>query len=231
MRSVMGVLLGFAVAAVVAGQVASGAQRGSRQEGREILLFNGRDFCGWTAHLADPRVRMEEVWRIDGDEGILICRGEPAGYLRTVADFTHYVLKLEWRWSPVTRKAGNSGVLLRVVGPDKVWPRSVEAQLQSGAAGDFWLIDDAPLSTPPDRIDRGAARHRLRVRGNEKPIGEWNEYEITCDGDRVTLKVNGAVLNEGTGAEVVPGKIALQSEGAEIHFRNIRLTPIRFAGK
>jgi hypothetical protein len=60
----------------------------------------------------------------------------------------------------------------------------------------------------------------------EKPIGEWNEYEIIVDGERVVLKVNGQIVNEGAGAEVVPGKICLQSEGAEIHFRNIRLVPI-----
>jgi hypothetical protein len=193
----------------------------------EIALFNGNDFCGWTYHLADPKAKLEDVWSINGDEGILICKGNPAGYLRTVADFTNYVLRLEWRWSPVTKRAGNSGVLLRLVGPDKVWPRSVEAQLQSGAAGDFWLIDDARLETPAERVDRGTPRHRLRTRSNERPIGEWNEYEIRCEGERITLRVNGETLNEGTNAEVVPGKIALQSEGAEIQFRNIRLTPLR----
>ena len=52
--------------------------------------------------------------------------------------------------------------------PDKVWPRSVEAQLQSGVAGDFWLIDDARLDTPAERIDRGTPRHRLRARTNER---------------------------------------------------------------
>jgi len=46
------------------------------------------------------------------------------------------------------------------------------------------------------------------------------------DGERVVLTVNQQIVNEGTGAEVVPGKICLQSEGAEIHFRNIRLVPI-----
>jgi hypothetical protein len=228
MRSlIMGVLLVLALAAGPRGQAASEGQSGEhRREGREIRLFTGRDFSGWTYHLADPRAKLEDVWSIDRDDGVLICRGEPAGYLRTMADFTNFVLKLEWRWSPVTRKAGNSGVLLRVVGPDKVWPRSVEAQLQSGSAGDFWLIDEARLVTPADRIDRGTPRHRLRARTNEMPIGEWNRYEITCNGDRISLKVNGEVVNEGTGAEEVPGKIALQSEGAEIHFRNIRLTPI-----
>jgi hypothetical protein len=226
----MRLLIALLLVVLAAGSAApQGRSSRARRDSGEIVLFNGKDFCGWTFHLANPSAKLEDVWSINGDEGILVCKGNPAGYLRTVADFTNYVLRLEWRWSPVTKRAGNSGVLLRVVGPDKVWPRSVEAQLQSGAAGDFWLIDDARLETPADRVDRAMPRHRLRTRSNERPIGEWNEYEITCDGDRISLKVNGELLNEGTGAEVVPGKIALQSEGAEIHFRNIRLMPLRSA--
>jgi len=194
--------------------------------GTEIKLFNGKDFTGWTHYLSDKSKKMEDVWSIDPAESIIICLGNPAGYIRTVDDYTNYVLKVEWRFNPVTKKAGNSGVLLRVVGQDKVWPKSIESQLQSGAAGDFWLIDGALLDTPVERVDKGTPRHRLRTRTNEKPIGEWNEYEITVDGGKVTLKVNGETLNEGINAEEIPGKIALQSEGAEIHFRNIRLTPL-----
>ncbi len=194
--------------------------------GKEVLLFNGKDFCGWTYFLADPNVKMEDVWRIDGDQGVLICKGRPAGYLRTVADFTNYILRLEWRWAPEDQGFRNSGVLLRMRGEDKIWPRSIEAQLMSGSAGDFWLIDGVKLDTDPARINRDAPTNRIKAKMAEKPIGEWNEYEIIVDGDRVVLKVNGEVVNEGTGAEVVPGKICLQSEGAEIHFRNIRLIPI-----
>jgi hypothetical protein len=196
------------------------------KRGKEIRLFNGRDFSGWTYFLSDPNARWQDVWSVDAKEKAIVCKGNPAGYIRTVADYTNYVLKLEWRFSPVTKQAGNSGVLLRLVGPDKIWPRSVEAQLHSGAAGDFWLIDGSPLTTPEERVDKSAPRHRLRTRTNEKPIGEWNTYEITCDRGRITLKVNGEVLNEGTGAEEVAGKIGLQSEGSEIHFRNIRLIPL-----
>jgi hypothetical protein len=83
-----------------------------------------------------------------------------------------------------------------------------------------------PLTTDPARVDQGTPRHRNAVKVNEKPLGEWNQYEITVNGDRVTLKVNGETLNEGTGAEVVPGYIALQSEGGAIQFRDIRLTPL-----
>jgi hypothetical protein len=203
------------------------AQGDGPKLGRAVVLFNGRNMDGWTFHLGDPNAKMEDVWSVDAAEKVLICKGRPAGYIRTTAKYQDYVLKLEWRFNPVTKQAGNGGVLLRINGPDKVWPRSVEAQLQSGAAGDFWLIEGAPLATPEERRDPNVPRHRLRTKTNEKPVGEWNEYEIVCNGDKMTLKVNGEVLNEGTGAEVLEGTIGLQSEGSEMHFRNIRLYPIR----
>jgi hypothetical protein len=196
--------------------------------GDELKLFNGKDLAGWTFFLdktgpnADGSMKLEDVWKVDG--GKIRCSGVPNGYIRTNADYKDFTLTLEWRWAAA---AGNSGVLLRVVGPDKIWPKTIEAQLQSGNAGDFWLMDGAPLDTDPSRTDPKAANHRTKVQAAEKPAGEWNLYEITMHGSWVLLKVNGRVVNEGTGADEVAGKIALQSEGAPIEFRNIRLTPIQ----
>lgn len=192
--------------------------------GDAIALFNGRDFSGWTYFLSDKNARWQDTWSIDPAEQTIICKGRPAGYIRTTRSFKNYVLRLEWRFPP--GRAGNSGVLLRMVGRDMVWPRSIEAQLQSGAAGDFWLIEGAALTTPEERRDKNTPRHRLSTGPNEKPVGEWNQYEITVNGDKVTLKVNDKIVNDGTGAEAFSGKICLQSEGAEVHFRNIRLTPL-----
>ncbi len=186
----------------------------------EVRLFNGKDLTGWQATLPDG-ARMEDVWSVV--DGVLVCKGQPAGYIRTVADYTNYVLKLEWRFNPVTKQPGNSGVLLRMIGPDKVWPRSVEAQLHSENAGDFWNIDEFPMQTDPARTK---GRNTKKTHGAERPVGEWNEYEIIVAGPRITLKVNGEVLNEAWEVQEVPGKICLQSEGAEIHFRNIRLAPL-----
>ena len=188
----------------------------------ETRLFNGKDLTGWTAFLQDDG-KMEDVWRVE--DGILICKGNPIGYIRTQADFTNYVLKLEWRFNPATRQAGNSGVLLRVIGEDKVWPRSVEAQLQSGNAGDFWNIDKFPMKVVEERTQ---GRNTKKTHFAEKPIiGQWNEYEIIVNGGDVTLNVNDETLNRAWEVMETPGKIALQSEGAEIHFRNIRLVPIK----
>ena len=187
----------------------------------EVTLFDGKDLSRWT-HLLPEGSAMEDVWTIDG-EGVLVCKGEPVGYLRTKERFTDYVLKLEWRFSPVTKKAGNSGVLLRVQEPDQVWPRSIEAQLQSGSAGDFWNIGNFVMTADASRTNGRNTKH---LRPNEQPIGAWNEYEIIVDGGDVTLNVNGETLNAATGCERVAGTIALQSEGAEIHFRRVRLAPI-----
>jgi hypothetical protein len=189
--------------------------------GGEVRLFNGKDLTGWTCFL-EHGGKMQDVWSVDSD-GVLICKGNPIGYIRTEKDYANYVLRLEWRFNPVTKQAGNSGVLLRMIGPDKVWPKSIEAQLESGNAGDFWNIDEFQMTVDPKRTN---GRNTKKTSANEKPIGEWNEYEIVVDHGTVILKVNGKELNRATDCEEVPGKICLQSEGAEIHFRNIRLTPI-----
>jgi hypothetical protein len=183
----------------------------------EIPLFNGRDLSGWSHHLNDD-APMEGTWTVE--DGILICKGQPAGYIYTDREYGNFILKLKWRFNPVTKQAGNSGVLLRQVGPHKVWPKSVEAQLQSGNAGDFWCIDNFPMKTDPERT---SGRNTRKTHSNEHPIGEWNEYEIVVNGGDVSLIVNGEMLNLATEVEEVPGRICLQSEGAEIHFRDIRL--------
>jgi hypothetical protein len=194
----------------------------------QIRLFNGKDLSGWTSFLdksganVDGSMRTEDVWKVEG--GRLRCSGVPNGYIRTTADYKDFVLNLEWRWA---EKPGNSGVLLRVTGPDKIWPKTIEAQLMSGNAGDFWLMDGATLDTDPSHTDPKAANHRMKMKAAERPAGEWNQYQITMDSGWVLLRVNGEVVNEGTGADEVAGKIALQSEGAPIEFRNIRLTPIK----
>lgn len=182
----------------------------------EIALFNGRDLDGWSfAPGGEAPFRVEE--------GVLICAGEPTGYLRTKAAYKSYILRFDWRWSPVTRKTGNSGVLLRISGEDRVWPRCVEAQLQHERAGDFWNLGGVPMKTDAGRTNGGNTRARLNA---ERAPGAWNDYEIVVDGGRIALWVNGELVNEATEVEQMAGPIGFQSEGTEIHFRRIRLIPL-----
>ena len=128
---------------------------------------------------------------------------------------------------------GNSGVLLRVNGERRAIPRSYEAQLKSGDAGDLYGFWGMALSGDASR-KREAKGHEMlgdmvgfaKIEGNENPPGEWNRYEIRLDGPLLVVHVNGKKVNEATGADVLAGPIALQSEGGEIHFRKVELTPI-----
>lgn len=185
----------------------------------EVKLFNGKDMSGWTGFFNDNG-KLPDIFSVK--DGVMMDKGNPIGYIKTEAEYKNYVIFVQWRFD-AAKKPGNSGVLIRVSGADKVWPRSLEAQLQSGDAGDFWRIEGFPATGDAARTDGRRIKHTA---GAERPLGEWNEYEIIVDHDRVRLNVNGETLNEATGVEEIAGKIALQSEGAEIEFKNIRLVPL-----
>jgi hypothetical protein len=211
----------------------SAFRRAVAQEG-EVVLFNGKNLTGWTPTLAEPRgknqpkVTAEDVWSVK--DGILIVkgRGKPSGYIRTTRDdFQNYVLTLQWRF-PEGSPGGNSGVLLHTTTPAVlgVWPQSMEAQLNHLNAGDIWVIGTTCEITNADKRVAGR-RHFNLTDDSEKPIGQWNDYEITCDGDQITIKVNGTLVNHVTKCSQSKGAICLQTEGADIEFRNIRLRPLK----
>ena len=198
--------------------------------GNAAPLFNERNLEGWSYHLVEPDVKMEDVWSVR--DGILVCKGEPLGYIHTEKNYTSFKLVLEWRWAPGT-EPGNSGVLMRVNGEPRGVPRCLEAQLQSGNAGDLYGFHGMKINGDPARLTT-KKNHEIvgdlvgvsKMEALEKPPGEWNVYEITADGPRVTASINGKKVNEAWDCDVVDGPIALQSEGGEIHFRRIALTPI-----
>lgn len=190
---------------------------------RAIELFNGRDLAGWTSDL-DGDAKMSDVWSVE--DGILVCRGRPAGVLRTEREYENYVLTLDWRWQPGT-PGGNNGVLVHSSTPRTlgIWPKSIEVQLAKDNAGDFWVIG-TELDVENEEARKEGRRHKNLTDGSEKPLGEWNTIEITCRGNEVIVKVNGELVNHATNCSVTKGAICLQSEGAPIHYRNIRLVPL-----
>jgi len=196
----------------------------AEKKAKAIELFNGKDLSGWKHHFrpSDSEAKKEDTWSVA--DGVLRCTGRPAGYLMTEKQFTNYVLKVEWRW-PKGSKPGNNGVLLRIQGGEHfhngVWPKSIEAQLAHTRAGDVFHIGGFPLKGDPERT-KGRRTARM-LESNEKPIGEWNEYECILKGTDLTLKVNGVVQNRIREVQEIPGTVGLQSEGAPIEYRNIRL--------
>jgi hypothetical protein len=194
---------------------------------REVALFNGKDLSGWRKVCPDQSANLDETFTVDTAGKHIVVSGKPRSYLLTEKEYGNYELTLEWRWAgKPERGVPNSGILLHASGPDKNWPKSVEAQLASGHAGDIFLIDGFKLAVDKSRQDPRVTRRFARIGKDEqieKPFGEWNTYVITCKGDTIRLSVNGKEVNVGEGSELLKGKIGLQCEGTPVHFRNIKL--------
>ena len=200
-----------------------------------VELFNGKDLEGWEHRLwsedgSAKNLSMEDVWSVK--DGVLICKGKPLGYLQTTTDYENYVLNLEWRWAA---EPTNCGVLLRIQEePETFLPKCVEAQLEHGNAGDLYAFFGASLTGDSERYKLiettkiGNFHAVKKIKHLEKPAGEWNHYRIEVKGDTVKAFINGELANEGSGIDVLAGPIGLQTEGSEIHFKNVRLEPLVF---
>jgi len=194
-----------------------------------IDLFPADDEANWTVVTEDTEVAPSDIFEYRDD--VLVIKAGPKGYLRTKTDHTNFILKLEWR-RPDGREPGRGGILVRTTGDDQIWPKSLEAQLNADAAGDFWGLIGYRLAGPAERFKQlehdqfGTLRNLAKKEDAEKPIGEWNTYEVIAKGGVVTLKINDRIVNKATDCDIVAGKICLTAEGDEIHFRNVQLTPL-----
>jgi len=188
----------------------------------KTMLWNGKDFTGWKLFLRDAAADVMKTW--SASQGLLRCTGKPAGYMRTETAFADYHLHVEWRWPG---QPGNNGILVHTSGADKVWPKSLECQLHSGNAGDFWVIGGVETAEHAKGGKRVKGRRTIKLKeSSEKPLGQWNSYDILCKDDWVLVMVNGVLQNLGTKCSEQGGKICLQSEGAAIEYRNIYVEPL-----
>ena len=193
------------------------------EESKNVELFNGKDFSGWELYLSNEGANPKNTWSVV--DGVVHCNGKERGYMRTKEQYSDYRLRLQWRFPG---EPGNSGVLLHIQLPDMVWPKSIESQLHHENAGDFWVIEGAEFEEHADPDNKRVnGRRTIKLHdSSEKPVGEWNQYEIVCDGDTIKSYVNGVLQNEANGCSITKGYIGLQSEGAPIQFREIILEPL-----
>jgi hypothetical protein len=203
-----------------------------------VSLFNGKDLSGWTADVPaadkDPNIAPTFIVR----SNLLVSLGEPRGHLVTEREFRDYRLEVEYRFP---KKGGNCGVLVHASKPRalyEMFPQSIEVQMLSGNAGDFWVIQE-DIEVPnmeqrrrgPKEKWGGTEKHERRIlnltEDSEKPVGQWNHMRIECQGRTIKVWVNGELVNEGFNCTTDRGKIALQAEGTEVEFRRVDLTPLR----
>ncbi|WP_075351622.1 3-keto-disaccharide hydrolase [Algoriphagus marinus] len=202
-------------------------------QGKEISLFNGKDLKGW--HIDVPDLQNDSSLRVPFivRNGLLVSLGTPQGHLITDAIYENYTLELDYRFAG---EPGNCGVLVHASTPRALYgmfPKSIEVQLMYQNAGDFWCIqENIQVENMEARrgskenwgVTEGKERRIINLTDDtEKALGEWNHLKVECSQDRVTVWVNGVLVNEGFGATATKGQIALQAEGAEVEFRSIAL--------
>lgn len=199
-------------------------------------LFNGKDLTGWHADVPemdkDATLKSPFIVR----NGLLVSLGNPGGHLITNNVYQNYRLHVEYRFASTP---GNCGVLVHASKPRALYdmfPQSIELQMENKNAGDFWcIVEDITVPDMETRrgpkekwgITEGKNRRIPNLTDNsENPVGEWNTMIIECLGREIKVWVNDDLVNYGFDCTAEKGQIALQSEGSEVEFRKILLTPI-----
>ena len=183
-------------------------------------LFNGRDLSGWVNVNT-----AEDTWTVS--DGTLVCTGKPIGVMRTERQYENFIMEVEWKHM---EPGGNSGVFVWSDGvpPEgKRLPKGVEVQIleldwavqhKETDAYVHGEVFGVGVETVPDN-PRGSRSKSAEKRCKGKGI--WNKYTIVCVDGVIKLSVNGKFVNGISKSSVKKGYICLESEGAEIHFRNI----------
>ena len=214
----IGALLLAPLAPTVVGQSAS----------QFVDLFNGKDLTGWVNVNTAP-----DTWKVT--DGLLICSGHPIGVMRSEKQYENFILHIEWMHM---EPGGNSGVFAwsnAVPDPEGRLPNGVEVQMLelewpnlnkvNGVTPPIAYVHGelfgvGGVKTVPDN-PRGERSKSIENRCKGK--GEWNVYDVVAVDGVIKLSVNGKFVNGIQKSSQKKGYLCLESEGAEIHFRNIRI--------
>jgi len=203
---------------------------------KTISLFNGKDLSNWHADVPEMDTNAMAKSPFIIRNGMIVSMGNPGGHLITNSVYQNYRLRVEYRFAG---KPGNCGVLVHASTPRalyKMFPKSIEVQMEHGNAGDFWcIVEDIKAEDMEKRrgpkanwgITEGKERRiRNLTDSSEKPVGEWNKMIIECVGNSIKVWVNNDFANYGFDCTADKGHIAIQAEGSEVEFRKLELTPI-----
>jgi len=201
----------------------------------------------WNEILADSHVSSQPLqwidvntsdstWTVKGNE--LICYGNPIGVVRSAKQYENFLLHVEWKHM---EPGGNSGIFVwssAIPGEENRLPDGVEVQMleldwvnlnlrdgkkppEAYVQGELFGVGG--VETQPDN-PRGTRSKSIEHRA--KGQGEWNTYDVVGVDGVVKLSFNGKFVNGLSHATQKKGYLCLESEGAEIHFRNLRIVEL-----
>lgn len=194
-------------------------------------LISGKVDKGKTIQWIDVNT-TPETWRLK--DSLLICEGLPIGVMRSAEQYENFIIHVEWRHMEA---GGNSGMFVwsdAKPGENRL-PGGVEVQMleldwvnlnkRDGVKPPIAYVHGelfgvGGVKTIPDN-PRGERSKSVENRAKGK--GEWNTYEVICVDGTIKLSVNGKFVNGISQSTIKKGYLCLESEGAEIHFRNLKV--------
>lgn len=206
----------------------------------EMLFGTDEALEGWRTHklTKDKPIKWINVntgpdtWRLQDD--VLVCSGQPIGVMRSEKQYENFILQVEWKHMEA---GGNSGIFVwsdAMPGSNRL-PGGVEVQMldlewielntKNGVVppiayvhGELFGVGGVDIIPDNPRGERSKSIEN-RVKGK----GEWNRYEVVCVDGMIKLSVNGKFVNGISQSSIKKGYLCLESEGAEIQFRNLKV--------
>ena len=176
----------------------------------------------------------KNTWSV-GENGILVCQGLPIGVVRSSKQYENFILHVEWRhmepggnsgifaWSNANPEEGKNlpdGLEIQMLELDWVNLNTRNGEKPPIAYVHGELFGVGGVTTIPDN-PRGERSKSIENRAKGKGI--WNTYDVVCVDGVAKLSVNGKFVNGISHVQYKKGYLCLESEGAEIHFRNMKI--------
>ena len=195
-------------------------------------MFNGKDLTGWVNVNGAPG-----TWYVKDD--MIITTGKPTGYLRTERHYENFIAEFDWFHAPEPKgSVGNSGFFVwcdPIPTPGIGYTRGIEVQVlvnllykdkKTGLAtatshGDIFSIHGATCK--PDRPHPAGSQRCLPSENRVKGEYTWNHYKVIGNNGVLKLEVNGKEVSGVTECSPRKGYLALESEGSECRFKNIKI--------
>jgi hypothetical protein len=188
-------------------------------------LFNGKDLKGWVYGTRNGgENKAGQGYRVEN--GVLYCTKEDGGNLFTEKEYPDFIFRFEFRLEP----NANNGVGIRAPLEGDAAYVGMEIQVLDDTGSQYTAL--RPAQYHGSIYDVVPSQ-----RGHQKPVGEWNSEEITAQGRRIAIKLNGAtivdanlddikdpeVLKRHPGLARTSGHIGFLGHGTRVEFRNIRV--------
>lgn len=185
-------------------------------------IFNGKDFEGWAGPVDNYEVK----------DGAIVCKPQKGGTIYAKEEYANFVVRLEFKLPP----GGNNGLAIRYPGEgNTAYDGMMECQ----------VLDDNYEKVTGDKIDarqaHGSAYGMIAAaRGYQHPNNEWNFQEVTVNGSKIRVELNGTVILDGDVATVkefmagsphpgrtrTSGYFGFAGHNDPVSFKNIRVKKI-----